>query len=136
MPTFSVKNGKLKGKLRVWASGRSLLPIHLACVASVSSRTGAKKKGGRGRGRGSFIPLPLPRPFRFFFFCSRPNFLDELARKRLLRRLNSPQGSGQTRGFLFLSTQFPSILPFLPHPFRCLPRRLQSIKIAGPNPGL
>ena len=34
---------------------------------------------------GYFIPLPLPRPF--FFFCSRPNFLDELARKRLLRRL-------------------------------------------------
>ena len=29
MPTFSVKNGKLKGKLRGWASGRSLLPIHL-----------------------------------------------------------------------------------------------------------
>ena len=28
MPTFSVKNGKLKGKLRGWASGRSL-PIHL-----------------------------------------------------------------------------------------------------------
>ena len=34
---------------------------------------------------GSFIPLPLPRPF--FFFCSGPNFLDEHARKRLLRRL-------------------------------------------------
>ena len=41
------------------------------------------------RASGSFIPLPLPRPFFsfFFFFCSRPNFLDELARKRLLRRL-------------------------------------------------
>ena len=37
------------------------------------------------RASGSFIPLPLPRPF--FFFCSRPNFLDEHARKRLLRRL-------------------------------------------------
>ena len=41
----------------------------LACVASVSS----------------FIPLPLHRPF--FFFRSRPTFFDELARKRLLRRL-------------------------------------------------
>ena len=29
MPTFSVKNGKLKSKLRGWASGWSLLPIHL-----------------------------------------------------------------------------------------------------------
>ena len=46
-------------------------------------RAGAKKKGGRGRRRG-VIPLPLPR---HSFFCSRPNFLDELARKRLLRRL-------------------------------------------------
>ena len=29
MPTFSVKNGILKGKLRGWVSGWSLLPIHL-----------------------------------------------------------------------------------------------------------
>ena len=29
--------------------------------------------------------IPLPR--HFFFFCSRPDVLDELARKRLLRRL-------------------------------------------------
>ena len=28
-----------------------------------------------------------PPPPSFLFFCSRPNFLDELARKRLLRRL-------------------------------------------------
>ena len=33
----------------------------------------------------SFFPLPLPC---HSFFCSRPNLLDELARKRLLRRLN------------------------------------------------
>ena len=32
----------------------------------------------------SFFPLPLPR---HSFFCSLPNFLDELAWKRLLRRL-------------------------------------------------
>ena len=38
-------------------------------------RAGAKKN-----------PLPLPLPCHSFF-CSRPNFLDELARKRLLRRL-------------------------------------------------
>ena len=38
-------------------------------------RVGAKKN-----------PLPLPC---HFFFCSRPNFLDELARKRLLRRLGN-----------------------------------------------
>ena len=29
MPTFSVKNGILKGKLRGWVSRWSLLPIHL-----------------------------------------------------------------------------------------------------------
>ena len=29
MPTFSVKNGILKGKLRGWVSGWSLLPINL-----------------------------------------------------------------------------------------------------------
>ena len=29
MPTFSVKNGILKGKLRGWVSGLSLLPINL-----------------------------------------------------------------------------------------------------------
>ena len=28
-------------------------------------------------------------PIELFFFCSRPNFLDELARKRLLRRLHT-----------------------------------------------
>ena len=33
----------------------------------------------------SLSPLPLPR--HSFFFCSRPNALDELERKRLLRRL-------------------------------------------------
>ena len=69
-----------------------LATCKLACVPSVSSRVIArklareqKKKGGRGRGRG-VIPLPLPLS-RHSFFCSRPNFLDELARKRLLRRL-------------------------------------------------
>ena len=53
-------------------------------------RAGAKKKKrwkGEGEGRRvSFFPLPLPR-HSFFFFRSRSNFLDELARKRLLRRL-------------------------------------------------
>ena len=34
------------------------------------------------------LPSPSPSPvIPFFFFCSRPNVLDELARKRLLRRL-------------------------------------------------
>ena len=34
----------------------------------------------------SFFPLPIPR--YFFFFYSRPDVVDELARKRLLRRLD------------------------------------------------
>ena len=51
-------------------------------------RAGAKKKGGRGRGRGEEVPsFPSSSPVIPFFFCSRPNFVDELARKRLLRRL-------------------------------------------------
>ena len=51
------------------------------------------KKGGRGRGRGEeetlarFLRSPPPPPPLHSFFCSRPNFLDKLARKRLLRRL-------------------------------------------------
>ena len=71
-----------------------LATCKLACVPSVSNRVIArklereqKKKGGRGRGRG-VIPLPSPSPSPVIpFFCSRPNFLEELARKRLLRRL-------------------------------------------------
>ena len=47
----------------------------VACVGSVSSRVIARK-------------FPSPSPF-IRFFCSRPNFLDELARKRLLRGLGS-----------------------------------------------
>ena len=71
----------------------SLSPI--ACVASVSIsnycakvRAGAKKIGRRGRGEevpsfpSSFPVIP--------FFCSPPDVLDELARKRLLPRLFRP----------------------------------------------
>ena len=51
-------------------------------------RAGAKKNGGRGRGRGEEVPsFPSSSPVIPFFFCSRPNFVDELARKLLLRRL-------------------------------------------------
>ena len=35
----------------------------------------------------AFPSLPPPSPLIPFLFCSRPNFLDELARKRLLCRL-------------------------------------------------
>ena len=43
--------------------------------------------GGQEKKRG-FLLFPLP-PLSFPFFCSRLKFLDELARKRLLRRLNN-----------------------------------------------
>ena len=51
-----------------------LFQVFVACVASVSNRVTARK-----------LEQEQKRPL--FFFCSRPNFLDELARKRLLRRL-------------------------------------------------
>ena len=66
------------------------VPLFLACVASVSNRVIARKlereqkkrwKGDWEGRRGSFFPLPLTR--HSFFFLA----LDELARKRLLRRL-------------------------------------------------
>ena len=76
--------------------------VRLACVASVSNRviagklereqTKKKVEGGRGRGGEkasvTFSPFPLPR---HSLFCSRSNFLDELARKRLLRKLSFAQ---------------------------------------------
>ena len=45
-------------------------------------------EGGGGRRRGNNVSFFLPLPRHSFFFCSRPNVLDELARKRLLHRLN------------------------------------------------
>ena len=42
--------------------------------------------GGGEKKKQRFLLPPLPR--HSFFFCSRPNVLDELARKRLLHRLN------------------------------------------------
>ena len=54
--------------------------------SSYSVKVGAgAKKNGRGRGKGEEETL-AGKPLHSFF-CSRPNFLDELARKRLLRRL-------------------------------------------------
>ena len=43
----------------------------------------------------SFAPFPLPL-IPVFFFCSRPNFVDELARKRLLCRLKG-EGRGSVK---------------------------------------
>ena len=65
-------------------------PDNIACEASVSSRVMARKlereqkKKRRGRGMGRLL---LPRHSFFFFFALVPTFLDELARKRLPRRL-------------------------------------------------
>ena len=51
--------------------------MFLACVASVSNQVTERKLERE---------QPPPPP-SFLFFCFRPNFLDEHARKRLLRRL-------------------------------------------------
>lgn len=66
--------------------------FNIAYVASVCARVIARKlEWGRGRGEGksknfflSWSPSPLIPPF-----CSRPTFVEEHARKRLLRRLFS-----------------------------------------------
>ena len=60
----------------------TLLAPHQSEAAFVGERSFSKSWGLRARG--SFFLLPLPR---HSFFCSLLNFLDELARKRLLRRL-------------------------------------------------
>ena len=58
----------------------------VACVASVSNRVIARKLEVEGGGGG--VPsFPSPSPVIPFFFSLVPAFLDELARKRLLRRL-------------------------------------------------
>ena len=63
----------------------------LACVASVSNRVTARKleREQKKKKKVEFLHSPPPPPSFLLFFCSRPNFLDELARKRLLRRLVS-----------------------------------------------
>ena len=66
--------------------------INIAYVASVCARVIARKlEWRRGRGKGkrknlflSWSPSPFIPPF-----CSRPTFVEEHARKRLLRRLFS-----------------------------------------------
>ena len=60
----------------------------LACVASVSNRVTARKlEREQNKKKIEFLHSPPPPPSFLLFFCCRPNFLDELARKRLLRRL-------------------------------------------------
>ena len=58
----------------------------VACVASVSNRVITRKLEVEGGGGG--VPsFPSLSPVIPFFFSLVPAFLDELARKRLLRRL-------------------------------------------------
>ena len=71
-----------RGQVETPFSSDIIIGRNIACVASVSNRVTARKLE-RAQKRKGLIPLSLPRPF---FFCSRPNFLDELARKRLLHR--------------------------------------------------
>ena len=70
----------------------------VACVGSVSNRVIARKLerskkknvkgGGGGEKRKRKLPsFPSPSYVIPFFFCSRPNFLHGVARKRLLRRI-------------------------------------------------
>ena len=73
-----------------------LVRFFVACIASVSNRVIARKLereqkkveggGGMGEEKTSFPSFPSPSPVIPSFY-SRPNYLDKLARKRLLRRL-------------------------------------------------
>ena len=108
----------------------------MACVASVSSRVIARElereqKNGRGRGRGeeeTFSPLPLPRHSSFFRSC--PNVRDELARKRLLRRLRPKLLFCQSKSIAFLpfSLSSPPLLLKLPT-VTCLKTRRQHERV-------
>ena len=64
---------------------------HLAKQSSYCAKVkvGAKKKG-KGEGEG-FPSFSSPSPVFFFFFALVPTFLEELVRKRLLRRLSETQ---------------------------------------------
>ena len=76
---------------------------------SARVRVGAKKMEGGGGGEKRKPSLPYPLPRYSSFFCSCPNVRDELARKRLLRRLRPK--------LLFCQSKFIAFMPFsLPSP--------------------
>ena len=76
---------------------------------SARVRVGAKKMEGGGGGEKRKPSLPYPLPRYSSFFCSCPNVRDELARKRLLRRLRTK--------LLFCQFKFIAFMPFsLPSP--------------------
>ena len=62
----------------------------LACVASLPNRVIARKLEREQKKK--FLLSPPPHP-SFLFFALVPTFLDELARKRLLRRLLSNENA-------------------------------------------
>lgn len=90
------KNSDQKGKNSFLFIDLLDFSFGVACVVSLSNRGPARKlergqKRIEWRGEGEkifFFFLPFPLPF-ISLICSRPNFLDEPTRKRLLRRLLS-----------------------------------------------
>ena len=73
-----------RGQVETPFSSDIIIGRNIACVASVSNRVTARKLEREQKKKKVSFPSPS---LVLSFFCSRPNFLDELARKRLLRRL-------------------------------------------------
>ena len=86
-----VKNGKeVKFKLALnltsFKAGTSCTPEFVKVMSIYLRSLRSKRFQSSYSAKVRAFPLP---PRSFFFFCSRPNFLDELAPKRLLCRLIS-----------------------------------------------
>ena len=88
-----VRGAKLRaGKSYMERAIQQLYPLELSCDRQMPApQAGMNPEAAPYRISMMFRALSNQHYHHLFFFCSRPNVLDELARKRLVRRLK-PQG--------------------------------------------